>query len=250
MHLITREYVNRGALNLASSPAFQCRMLKNGRAWFAKSRAIRHRTVKTMNGGGINRQHQHRLLENGPEWRWSAIWTRPTLKIWVEPRDIQPILFVHDSLLSLAYPMITCNHPVAGNLAGFKATKHSVARRLQTNQLTHTLRQLTVELHPCSDALVEPTCLTHLFQIIGIPTDRTRAPVATLVIPVHLDGPSKEALTCLAANDTIVTSKDSVLRSNVVTNHTPWSGQGRLVRLGQWGRGRGGGPRHGCRVPL
>lgn len=91
--------------------------------------------------------------------------------------------------------------------------------------------QLTVELHPSGDALIEPASLTDLFQILGITSNRTRAAVATLVIPVHLDCPPEEALASLTADDAIVTPKRSTRRRHVVTHHTRRTGHGRFVVL-------------------
>ena len=89
--------------------------------------------------------------------------------------------------------------------------------------------ELTVNFHSGCDALVESTSLTDLFQVLGVSSDRTRAAIATLVIPVHLDCPSKEALASFAADDAIVTSEYGTGRSHVVTHHTRRTGHGRFV---------------------
>ena len=54
-------------------PAFQCWMLKIGRAWFSKSHAVHHSMVTIMNVGGIkphnfdlNIDHSKRAWEQGP----------------------------------------------------------------------------------------------------------------------------------------------------------------------------------------
>lgn len=94
---------------------------------------------------------------------------------------------------------------------------------LSNNDSTHYDHTpwLTFYLHSSSSTRLEAAGLTNLFHVDSRSPYRTTVTKPALVVPPHLYGSSKEALTSLAAYDSIMASEHCIGRGYVATDNTP-----------------------------